>query len=329
LSDQTVPAATLNETMPDEVKRLVQHTQQIWEDKAIGLIYENYRHNLKVHTSLGYHYGRDEVITTVVQQLAAFPDTRLYDSTVIWSTNKAYVSHAATLAAHNTGYGVFGAPTEKRVCYRLVMDYVLRDGRVIEAWTVHDGLSMVRQLGLGVEEAVSILVNQRPGSQFQPSSQAVGELERLRGQEPPEVLPSPTRDDVGSLVEWAWHEIWNRRRLDRITQLYAPNYRFLGPSGRRFGSANDYAAHVLSLLAAFPDAVMQLEHLIYTGEGEYKHIAIRWRLLGTHEGHGVYGSPTGRRISVLGITHQTLREEKFIKEWTVFDELALWRQLCS
>ena len=55
--------------------------------------------------------------------------------------------------------------------------------------------------------------------------------------------------------------------------------------------------------------------------------AVRWTLQGTHEGPGIYGEPTGKRVYLLGITHHEVREGKFVKEWMVYDEFALLKQL--
>jgi hypothetical protein len=41
----------------------------------------------------------------------------------------------------------------------------------------------------------------------------------------------------------------------------------------------------------------------------------------------IYGEPTGKRTFLLGITHQEIREGKFVQEWSCFDEFALLKQL--
>jgi len=55
--------------------------------------------------------------------------------------------------------------------------------------------------------------------------------------------------------------------------------------------------------------------------------AIRWTLQGTHLGPGVYGNPSGKRISILGMSHYLVRDGKIAQEWTVFDEFALLKQI--
>ena len=101
--------------VPEAVKDALQQTHRIWEQKAVGLIYDAYLHNVVTHTSLGEQYGRDEVVTSTVQQLAALPDLRLRNEAAIWDEPSANTSHTGlTRVAHNTGYSSFGAPTSKR-----------------------------------------------------------------------------------------------------------------------------------------------------------------------------------------------------------------------
>lgn len=305
----------------------------IWEQKAVGLIYDHYLHNVRTHTPLGKHYGRDEVVTNTVQHLAAFPDLRLRSEAVIWDYRGEYISHWATRVAHNTGYSSFGAPTLKRVGYPVVTDLKVCEGRVLEVWEVQDGLLLAKQLGFSVREAVAVLADSGTAPPAQLGVHSKGQL-------PPDARSRPVADETEALVRWTWHEIWNRRRLDRIAEVCTPNYRFFGPSGRRFHSRDSFAAYVLGLLAAFPDATVQLEHVtgLETGSevAESKtagsetaaetHVAVRWRLTGTHDGPG-YGAPTGRSVNLLGITHHRLRAGQFVEERTLFDELALLIQL--
>ena len=81
-------------------------------------------------------------------------------------------------------------------------------------------------------------------------------------------------------------------------------------------------------MAAFPDARMDVDDLYWVGdEGEGHRVATRWTLTGTHDGPGAHGSPTGKAVRVMGITHHLIRGGRFVREWTVFDELALLKQV--
>jgi hypothetical protein len=60
--------------------------------------------------------------------------------------------------------------------------------------------------------------------------------------------------------------------------------------------------------------------------------AIRWSLHGTHSGWGAFGVPTGAKVYLLGISHAEWGElitgqVKLRREWTLFDETAIWKQI--
>ncbi len=315
------------QAVPKAVEDALQRYHLVWEQKAVGLIYDYYLHNVRTHTFLGEHYGRDEVVTSTVQYLAAFPDLRLRGEQTIRDDRGEYVSHWATRVAHNTGYSSFGGPTSRCVCYPVVTNLQMREGRVVEMWEVQDGLLLAKQLGFSSREAASIRSAGYTATLPELGIQSNGQL-------PPNALSQPAGGDAEALVRWFWHEVWNRRRLDRIAQICAPNYRFFGPSGRRFHLSGSFAAYVLGLLAAFPDAAVQLERITVLETGSEAasettletHVAVRWRFIGTHGGPG-YGVPTGRSVNLLGVTHHRLRKGRFIEEKTLFDELALLTQL--
>jgi predicted ester cyclase len=54
--------------------------------------------------------------------------------------------------------------------------------------------------------------------------------------------------------------------------------------------------------------------------------AVRWTLLGTHRGYGMWGQPTGKQVRIMGTTQHHIRDGKIVEEWTLFNELALlWK----
>ena len=58
-------------------------------------------------------------------------------------------------------------------------------------------------------------------------------------------------------------------------------------------------------------------------------VAVRWSLAGTHAGAGAWGEPTGRDLLIMGISHYRLRASAIIEDTTVFDELAVLRQVAG
>jgi hypothetical protein len=60
--------------------------------------------------------------------------------------------------------------------------------------------------------------------------------------------------------------------------------------------------------------------------------AVRWSLHGQHDGWGTFGAPTGAEVYVLGASHAEFGalvggEPKLRREWTLFDETSVWKQI--
>ena len=82
------------------------------------------------------------------------------------------------------------------------------------------------------------------------------------------------------------------------------------------------------LVAALPGSQFEVEHLVANERaGRATSIAMRWRVRSTHSGDGRYGTPTGRPIEVLGISHADVMQGRVVREWVLIDEVALWMQI--
>lgn len=316
-----------DEEFDDIVEYIINITHKIWDEKAVGSLYRYYRHNAVIHTADGETYGRDAVIANTIQGLAAFPGRRLFGDEVIWAGNDEagfYTSHRITHVGHNHGASVFGPATGRKVAYRAIADCIVENNQVVEEWLVRDNVSLIRQLGFDEHELAKTFA-QREDVHVQPA----GEVERVYGQTTPKDLPpQPESFDIEDFVRRSIHEIWNWRLLNKVDDYYVENYQADLASDRRLYGRGDLKAFILSLLAAFPDAALHVDHFCALADGpDAYRAATRWTLLGTHEGRGLYGEPTGNRVRVMGISHHLVRDGKFVQEWTLFDEFALLKQI--
>ncbi len=322
-----------DEDYVDIVDYIVRSTHKIWEEGAIGLIYTHYAHHAIIHTSDGMTYGREKVVENTLQRQAAFPNARAFADDVIWSGNEDegfHSSHRITNVARNTGHSLYGPPTGRWVTRRGVAHCLVKENRIVEEWIVHDGLGIVRQLGFDEHELARRFARHEAELGIKPSHPLPhGEIERLRGQLPPDVYPAASGDfDPEDFVRRAIHEVWNWRMLNRIREWYAPNVTAYVSTNRTLYGTGDYKMWVLGLLGPFPDALVTVDHVCWlpNGPGGYR-VATRWTIQGTHLGPGPYGPPSGKRIRLIGVTHQHIQDGKVAREWTIFDEFALLKQL--
>lgn len=300
---------------------------QIWNRKQIGRVYDVYQHNARIHTPRGSLYGREEAIRCATLALAAFPDLCHETHDVIWNQGLRDLSRVAvrwTVAGNNTGHSVYGPPTGRRVTLEGISHFRWNADRIIEHWVVYDELTLLQQLGI---EPAQFIAEQADRAPFE--VQPWGEVERLPGQGAPAAMPPTTAEgfDVEEFVRRGMHDIWNRRLLGFVEALYEEDAAFHGLPGADLGDRAEFVAHVLTLLAAFPDLAVSVDDLLWThdGEGQYR-TSTRWTLLGTHRGPGPYGAPSGSRVRVTGITNTLIQEGRIVEVWDQLPQLALLRQ---
>jgi predicted ester cyclase len=313
----------------DIVDYIVKITHEIWEERGIGRLYDYYGTNMRIHTSSGDIFTRDKVIEGTIQSLAAYPDRRLYADEVIWSGDDEkgyYTSHRLTHEGHNWGHTQYGPPTGKKVSYRAIAECSVVEGVIIEEWLVRDELSLIYQLGFDVHEMARQMALQEADSGLLVTVPA--EVDRLRGQLAPETFEDKAASTIENFVRRSIHEIWNWRLFNKVDAYYVPNYICYSASGRELYGRNQFTNYILSLLSPFPDMAVFVDHFCALEDGPNRYrTATRWTMVGTHTGPGSYGTPTGNQIKIMGVSHHLVENNRFVQEWTVFDEFALLKQL--
>ena len=327
-SDQSLALSGFDPQFQDVVDYIVKITHEIWEERAIGRLYDYYATNMRIHTSSGDIFTRDKVIEGTIQSLAAFPNRRLYADEVIWGVESSgfYSSHRITHEGNNWGHTNYGPPTGRKISYRAVADCHIIDNVIVEEWLIRDELSLVHQLGFDVHELARKFAAQEQDSSHLVSVPA--EVDRLRGQLPPKPYKEDGQSDVENFVKRSIHEVWNWRLLNKIEDYYSAQYICESASGRHLYGRNQYTNYILSLLSPFPDMAISVDHFCVLNDGPNRQrTATRWTMMGTHTGPGIYGQPTGKQIRIIGVTHHLIENGKFVQEWTLFDEFALLKQL--
>jgi predicted ester cyclase len=315
----------------DIVDYIIGITHEIWEEKAVGKLYDYYANTIQIHTSSGTIYGREAVLAGTLATLAAYPDRRLYGDEVVWGGDDVagfYTSHRLVHSGTNRGWSLYGPPTHNRVEYYAIADCHVRQNVIVEEWLIRDELSLVHQLGLDpVKTAKEIARKELAKGAVYPT---FADVERGVGQYPPAPIPPSAESgfDPETFIRRIIQEVWNWRMINAVRTHYTADARFDGPSMRRLHGHNDVQGYILGLLSPFPNLAVTVEHFcrVADGQGGWR-TATRWRMRGTHTGYGVYGEPTGNPIDILGVSHHLIRGGQVQAEWTLFDEFALLKQL--
>ena len=124
---------------------------------------------------------------------------------------------------------------------------------------------------------------------------------------------------VRRLLEEPWKGGW-----DVIDEYVASGYvghdpaepePLRGPAGVR--------ANVEKYLAGFPGGGITVDDQIAEGDK----VATRWTGRGTHMGEIAGISPTGKEVTVSGLTLSRLENGMVVEEWTTWDTLGMLTQL--
>ena len=324
-----------DETYVDIIDYIVRITHRIWEEKDIGYITDTYRHNSHVYDDYGLQYGSEKIVADTAHTINAFPDIRLFADEIIWAGNDEvgfHTSHRTVIMGHNSGYSRYGPPTGKKVELWCIANCVSLENEIFAEWVVYDTASLIRQLGFDLPQMARALGNELADSGV--DDPRFGEGQGLPGQAKPDYRQAPPVStgaggfDVEEFTRRTWHNIWNRRSLKEVTRAYNLSLSFRGSSGRVFYGRGEYQSFILGMIAMFPDLMLQIDDIYWMGNDDDGYlVSVRWSLVGTHRGNGIYGAPSGRRINMWGITQQEIRDGVIHKEWMLFNEFAVMQQI--
>ena len=127
-------------------------------------------------------------------------------------------------------------------------------------------------------------------------------------------------EDNKATVRRLFDEYLNRHDAALESELYADAV-FRAPVGELRGEA--HLQFVLSIFSAFPDVHYDLVDQIAEGDK----VASRWRCVATHRGEFMGVAPTGKQVTVTGLTINRILNGKIVEEWAEWDNLGLMQQL--
>ena len=317
----------------DIVDYILRCTHRIWEGKDIGLITSHYAADVVIHTMAGPTHGVDAVIANTARTLAAFPDRLLIGEAVIWSDEGAdgfLSSHRITSVATNHGASEFGPATGRQVAFTTVADCLCRENCIVEEWLVRDNSGMA--LGLGVDPVAMARgqaeADRAPGGV--PAPWRAAAMARVRDL-PLTAFPARSLPDANTEpAEFAvalFDLVVSHRRFAAIHDAWSPAAHWQGPGGRRLFGHGEITGWFIALIASFGDARISVDHIAVQPLPGGCEIAVRWSLAGTHDGHGLYGPPTGRPVWIMAVSHWRIEAGVIARDVTIFDEIALLRQI--
>jgi predicted ester cyclase len=317
----------------DIVDYILRCTHRIWEQKDVGLIATHYAPDIRVHMMAGPVDGMDGVIAGTARTLSAFPDRTLTGEAVIWSDegDQTYLSsHRITSTATNLGTSELGPATGRKITFTTIADCLCRANLIIEEWLVRDYSGMALALGY---DPRSIAAEMAAADRAKSATRAAWRQEAMElivarplGAFPESTCPDPATQ-ANDFAHAFFNAIINHRRFGLARDVYCPAAHWAGPGNRRLFGWGEITGWHTALIGSFGDARVQVDHVASVNQGEDTQVAVRWSMTGTHDGGALYGVPSGERVYILAVTHWTMRGGRIVNEVTIFDEVALMRQI--
>ncbi|MFM0187983.1 ester cyclase [Paraburkholderia nemoris] len=310
-------------------------TDKLWITRGIGRLGDHYAKDIKVHTCYGETYGFDDVISNSLQKMVAFPNRGGGHDDVIWEargTSSFVSSHRVFNNATHLGHWTYGPPTGKDWVNRGIAHCLIVDGKVTEEWVIRDEYAVLEHLGLDPFEIARQLAVRSPvlGAE-------IGSLENapaLSGavSDPLAVGISGTRpqrfERECARVCQMFEEVWNARLFDSVGDYFDETIVCQTVRLRRVMNLAPYQLEVMKLLAAFPDGKIEVRDIVANySEDLGLRIGVIWLLRGTYSGSPIYGAVNQAPVKILGASHFELRGDKIIREWRIYDEIAVIAQI--
>lgn len=310
-------------------------TDEIWIDMGLGRLGEHYGKDIKVHTAYGETYDFDHVLMNSVQKMSAFPNGGGGSGEdVLWEErgpNGFISSHRVFKTGTHTGYWTYGPPTGKDWVSRTIAHCTVQDGKVVEEWLVRDEYAVLQSLGLDPNKVAWDLALASPvtGEVVDVATSAAfagtyenPTLEGISGKRPDRFAAEC------EMIKAMYEDVWNSRLFNMVGDYCSDKVVSHSVRMRRAQGIQGYQQQVIDLLAAFPDGRIELRDLVVNESSDLGlRVAAVWTLHATYSGVPIYGQPTRSPVSIMGITHFEIRDGKILREWRLYDEIAVLTQI--
>ena len=127
-----------------------------------------------------------------------------------------------------------------------------------------------------------------------------------------------------AIVRRFYEEVWNKRRVELVDELMSPSHAMhnnyipdscVGPEA--------YKREIARWITGIPDLRFTVEDMI----AEKDKVVVSWTVSGTHKGELRGIPPTGKKVSVEGMTILQIADGKIMDSFFNWDALSLMQQL--
>ena len=314
----------------DFVDYIMRCTHRIWEEKNIGLCRSHYAEDVVMHTLAGPGLGAESVVQGTIGAFGMSSDRQVIGQDVVWSDDGdglLYSSHRINgQMTHMGDDAMLGAATGRGTGATTIADCACRANRIVEEWLVRDNWRAVAQVGGDpwcVAQAQAIADREGDQARHHWRDSAIAAVRR--GSDAAIEDGSPAAVPAAMLAR-AFHD----DLFGEAAAALSPACEVRWPSLRLGYGRGYWIGCTTQLRSALHDVSYTLDHAAARPlpHGDVA-VALRWSLAGRHLGTGIWGPATGRELLIMAISHYRLRGGMIVEDVTVFDELAVLRQVAG
>ena len=306
---------------PDYILKI---TEQIWEGKDVESIGKFYTKDIPVRSPFGVTYGNKPVIDATYATLKEFPNRQLLGEDVIWNGNDEigyHSSHRILSKGTHLGNGFYGKPSGKDIYYRVIADCACKENQVYDEWIVRDQGAMVRQIGYSPKEFAKKIIESEGGI-LTASKLFDCDTDKSSNYEAERYKKGSKAEKYTEILKNIFNNSYKFEGYDRAANIFWP--------GNTIGHGReDIKEKWISLKSIFSDIKFTIEHVGFLEEADQNpRVSVRWFLEGTHSNDSMdYDKPSNKKIFIMGINHAEFYSNSIIREWVLFDEVAIWKQI--
>lgn len=314
----------------DIVDYIIRCTHRIWEEKNVGLCRTHYTDSTVMHTLAGPACGLDVVTQGTVGALAAYADRVVIGEDVVWSEDAPgvyYSSHRITSRSTHMGdEALVGASSMRGTGVTTIADCRVEANRIVEEWLVRDNARALWQVGADPHAVAALQAEaDREGDEARHAwrRDAIARVRDLEDVAIPQDHPAagPARMLRLAFVEDLYGE---------AAEALSPAAEVRWPSNRNGYGRGYWSGCAMQLRSMLHRAALRVEHAAARPlpAGDIA-VALRWSMAGTHGGIGPWGPPSGRELLLMAVSHYRLRGGAIVEDVTIFDEVAVLRQIAG
>jgi hypothetical protein len=314
----------------DFVDYIIRCTHRIWEEKNVGLCRTHYGDDCVMHTLAGPSVGAEVVTQNTVGSLSSYADRVVLAEDVIWSEDapgEYYSSHRiSSRATHFGDEPLIGRATMRSNGVLTIADCKVIANRIVEEWLVRDNATALWQVGADPRTiAAAAAAADQEGDQARHSWRAEA-IAATRSQADVEIENGHPATPLAAMLRTAFVEDLYGEAAAELSPCVEVRW----PSRRHGFGRGFWVGCLMQLSNALHDRSFRCEHVAARPlpHGDIA-VALRWSLAGIHKGTGVWGEPSGRELWLLAVSHYRLRGGLVIEDTTVFDEVAVLRQIAG